>query len=292
MHLQSLVARVYSSSCFSFRNGGACRSQTAGCAPSASTKIQVLNEASCVCVLYQSLSSRRLQTRLVVVHCAHSIVLTPNGPKAKRISICTKNASRSRRYHALYTNSLQPRRSHPTTSIVWTRHMRRPGNVTYRHGARQWFWDTCTSRIAYVRVQIRAACAQPTSAAAGAAAMQPSLAWLVRKLERAISPAHGRLTPASTREQSATASASSVHIVHCGQRGRRWSGGGEDCKHSPAGRADNFSMIVPVIARDRRAARAARRPAKHNTWSGESTGGRHQRGGARPAARSTCNRGR
>jgi hypothetical protein len=105
----------------------------------------------------------------------------------KRFSIFTKNASWSRRYHALHehnTNNLQPCRSHLTTSTVWTRHMRRPevhksvGNPTHGHGAQQWFGDMCTSLMA--RVQNKRACMRTAITAASAPPMLPNLARLAR----------------------------------------------------------------------------------------------------------------
>jgi hypothetical protein len=141
------------------------------------------------------------------------LILTP-----KRASIFTKNASRSAHDATThYTNDLQPCRSHLITSTVWNRHMRRPEvqSRRYRHGARQWFWDTCTSRMC--ACANKSTCAQPTSVAAGAASMQPSLAWLVRQLEREISSSW----EAHTCQQTRTVSYS-IRLIraHCGQRGR------------------------------------------------------------------------
>ena len=92
-------------------------------------------------------------------------------------------------------------------------------------------------------------------------------------------PALVSLTPASTRPRSPFASASHVHSA-----GGVSKGGGEGGKHSPGSRSESLLMLVPVVARDRRAARAARRPAKHNTWLGQWMGGRHQRGDATGSA--------
>ena len=174
-----------------------------------------------------------------------------------------------------YTNNLQPCRSHPSTNTVWTRHMRRP-EVQIRREP-----DVPTRRATgvlareyapYARVQTTVhACSRQ---ARPLERLPCSPAWPGWSgSSRGRPPALGRLTPASTPAWSAVASASSVHST-----GSVGVGEGEGWKRSPAGVSDQFSIVVPVVARHGSAARAARRTAKHNTRSGQWTGGRHQRG--------------
>jgi hypothetical protein len=179
------------------------------------------------------------------------------------------------------TNVLQACRSHLITMMVRIGHMQRPEVQTRREPdtrARRATEVSACVHVPYARVQTREHMCGRLSRP-----MRPlpsSPAWPdCSHSSRGRPPARLSPTPASTLTRSPLAFTS--HVNGAGGVG---GGVGEGCKHSPVGRADDFSMLVPVVARNRRAARAARRPAKHNTWSGQWMGGRHQRGGATGSA--------
>ena len=110
--------------------------------------------------------------------------------------------------------------------------------------------------------------------------LSSSPAWLgCSSSSRGRPPALLSITSASTQAWSPCAFASCVHGT-----GGVGGGGGEGRKHSPARCSDSSLTLVPIVAHHGRTVRAARRPAKHNTRSGQWTGSRHQRGGATGSA--------
>ena len=181
-----------------------------------------------------------------------------------------------------YTNNLQPCRSHPSTSTVWTRHMRRPEVQSCREP------DVPTRRASvvwgHVHVPYGRVCKQESMCAAGSRGLcGPSHP---AQLGQAVQVAReGGLQLFSASHLPAHKRGHLVHSPHvCNGAGGVGRGGGEGRKHSPARCSDSSLTLVPIVAHHGRAARAARRPAKHNTRSGQSTGGRHQRGGATGSA--------
>ena len=193
----------------------------------------------------------------------------------KPLSKFLQNASRTRRQYAPHEQSasmpLTAKHRHGLDSAHAKTRGPKPPGTRRTDAARNMCFGTCVRPVcACVRTRVHACSGQ----ARPLGRLPCSPAWPGWSgSSRGRPPALGRLTPASTPAWSAVASASSVHST-----GSVGVGEGEGWKRSPAGVSDQFSIVVPVVARHGSAARAARRTAKHNTRSGQWTGGRHQRG--------------
>jgi hypothetical protein len=177
-----------------------------------------------------------------------------------------------------HTNILQACRSHPSTSTVWTRHMRRPEVQSCRQP------DVPTRRATvvwgHVHVPYARVCKQESMRADSdhgrVGPSHPAQLGQAGQVAR-----EGGLQLFSASHLPAHEHGHLVHSPHaCNGTGGVGGGGGEGRKHSPARCSDSSLTLVPVAVHHGSTVRAARRPAKRNTRSGQSTGGRHQRGGA------------